>query len=117
MGSSLPAALRADLVTRSTQQAASWAHNSYGHNEDAESVARCGWQLGRHRGGSWRRSIAHLRLFGRRAADIYKKTGVLVLNAVVCFACLELASASVMKARVALVALIKPGEQEVLDPR
>ncbi|HVH28482.1 MAG TPA: SGNH/GDSL hydrolase family protein [Vicinamibacterales bacterium] len=62
-------------------------------------------------------SIAHLRWSGRRAADVYKKTAVLVLNAIVCFACLELASASVIQARVALVALIGPGEQEVLDPR
>ncbi len=67
--------------------------------------------------GAGAESIAPLRLFGRRAADIYKKTGVLVLNAVVCFACLELASASVIKGRVALAALIQPGEQEVLDPR
>jgi lysophospholipase L1-like esterase len=62
-------------------------------------------------------SIAHLRFLGRRVADLYKKTGLLVLNAVVCFACLELASAGVIKARAALVALINPGEHEVLDPR
>ena len=67
--------------------------------------------------GAGAESVAHLRLSGRRAADVYKKTGVLGLNAVVCFACLELASASVMKARVALVALIQHGEQDVLDPR
>ena len=67
--------------------------------------------------GAGAESNAHLRLLGQRAADIYKKTGVLVLNAIVFFACLELASASVTKARVALVELMQPGEQEVLDPR
>ncbi|PWT81672.1 MAG: hypothetical protein C5B57_10015 [Blastocatellia bacterium] len=63
--------------------------------------------------GSGPQELARLRAIGRGVIEAYKKIAVLVLNLVVCFACIELASTGIVKARSTLAA----PEEQAVDPR
>src|SRR5438876_463168 len=57
---------------------------------------------------------ARRRSVGRRMVDVYKNSALLVLNVLVCFACLELASRGMLKFRSALAAHT---EDQAVDAR